>query len=776
MASRTQQQQYLAPLAGDDPDRSPAGRAWLGAVLIVAAALGLLYPLWTRHEIVYSKHSDIVAEHLSVKAVGRRAILDEGCFPLWNPSMNGGAPAFANPQSMYVFPFDLLYLVLPLDVATNLVILLNVVLAGLAMFLLSRRVFKRWAAALFCALAYMLSYRYLAMIHAGWLPKMSMYALTPLLFWACARLLERPNGPRAAVLAVVVALGLLQGDMQQFYYSGIGCLFYVLARLARVTPPLRVRTCLSLIAGGVLGVMLAAPALLPRLEFAALSTRTTADYRFFLTNPPTSSDLTTALDPDDHGGQRNEFWENNFYFGLWLLPLWAAAFLGNRRRTILLLAAAGVMIVLCFDTFLLRLLYDHLPGFALFRQSSRLLLLAQFVLVLVAGLGVDVLAARGGRDQRVVFLPAVLATLAIALIAAAKWDAGPPLAACVLLVAAGLPVAIPRSPRVVTVVAFCLLPVLDAAFRTRGLVTTAPLAEAFSAHAMHELLRRDTNPGRVLATSRTAIPYGMAGYFAIDLVNGYASLNLKHYVEYLAILQHGTRTAIPPYPVLWTDCGRVSKPELLRALDVRYIVGNWSYPFDRIGYQRSADYRQVPVFVFYEGMKRLPVKTWRLEDPLGPAYFAEHIEPVSSEDESLQALTASQSALTAYVMGLHSIRSDLDYAGGSPTLTRRGLNRYEYELDSRGTNFLILSQVWYPGWQATLNGREVELYRTNHALLGCFIPPGQHHLVLEMTSPPLRRGLVVAGLAAAALLVLLLADLRRRTPHTPILRPAATQR
>ena len=293
----------------------------MGALLIVVVALGLLHPLWTRREIVYSKHSDIVAEHLSVKAVGRRAILDEGHLPLWNPSMNSGAPALANPQSMYFFPFDLLYTALPLDLATNLVILLNVLLAGLSMYLLGRCLFQHWGAALFCALAYMLSYRYLAMIHAGWLPKMSMYALAPLLFWACVRLRERPNAPRTTVLAIVVALAFLQGDMQQLYYCGIACLIYVLARLPAVARDARVRVCLYHMIGGVVGVMLAAPILLPRMQFASLSTRTAEDYRFFLANPPTVSDLATSLNPKDHGGARDEFWENNFYFGFWLLPL-----------------------------------------------------------------------------------------------------------------------------------------------------------------------------------------------------------------------------------------------------------------------------------------------------------------------------------------------------------------------------------------------------------------------------------------------------------------------
>ncbi len=766
-----QQKQYPdAAEAEHEGMRWWAGRPVLAPLLIFLIALALLYPLWTRHEIVYSKHSDIVAEHLAIKAIGRRAILDEGHFPLWNPSMNAGAPAFANPQSMYLFPLDLLYLALPLDTATNLVILLNVVLAGLSMYLLGRQVFRGWGAALFCALAYMLSYRYLAMIHAGWLPKMSMYALTPLLFWCCARLLERPTARRIAVLAIVVALAFLQGDMQQLYYSGLGGLVYVLVRLPTVAPALRLRACLFLVIGGVLGVLLAAPALLPRLEFAGLSTRTVADYRFFLTNPPTCSDLSTLADPQDQGGERDEFWESNFYFGFWLLPLWAAAFLGNWRRSALLLFSGAVMVVLCFDTFLLRWLYQYLPGFALFRQSSRLLLLAQFVVLLVAGTGVDALAQEAAKGKRAVFLSVALVTLVIGLIAAARWHAGPALAICVVLAAGALSVAVRRSPRMITIGLLCLLPVADSIFRTRPLITTAPLAEAFPAHAVHDLLNRQTNQGRVLATGRTVIPYGMAGYFGIDLVNGYASLNLKHYVEYLAILQQGTRAAIPPYPVLWTDYSGVSKPEMLRALNVRYIAGNWSFPFERIGYEKVADYKQVPVFVFYEGIRKLPVKVWRLLSPLGPAYFADRVEPVADETRSLDAIATTTSVLMAHVLGLDRDVAELDCAGGTVEPTRRGLNEYEYALESRGNNFLILSQIWYPGWRATLDGQEVRLYRANHALIGCFVPPGAHRLALEMTSPPLRLGIALAGAALAVLIVIFVRTppfaLRRRG-HAP---------
>ena len=110
--------------------------------------------------------------------------------------------------------------------------------------------------------------------------------------------------------------------------------------------------------------------------------------------------------------------------------------------------------------------------------------------------------------------------------------------------------------------------------------------------------------------------------------------------------------------------------------------------------------------------------------PSRPRIFREGAYPVSNEAESLAAVAASTSVLDAHVFGWGGAgERPLDFKGGSAALTRRGENVYEYALESRGANFLILSQVWYPGWRATLDGSEIPLYRTNHALIGSSFRP-----------------------------------------------------
>jgi len=197
----------------------------------------------------------------------------------------------------------------------------------------------------------------------------------------------------------------------------------------------------------------------------------------------------------------------------------------------------------------------------------------------------------------------------------------------------------------------------------------------------------------------------------------------------------------------------LSRPDMLRALDVRYIAANAPQPLEPLGFAPAGMAQDVPVFDFYRGMSRAPVRLWKDTRPLGPAYFATLVAPVADEEASRTAVATARSVRDAYVLDLD--REPPAPAGGTARMTARGYGRYAYEVGSRGEGFLILSQVWYPGWRARLDGRELRLYRTNHALLGCFVPPGRHELSLEMTSPKLRLGLLLFVLGGAALAILI---------------------
>jgi hypothetical protein len=641
--------------------------------------------------------------------VERRAVSKEGRWPAWNPSANSGQPALGDPAAEYAAPIHWLDPFLPAGRAFDLAALFDLLLAGLAMYACARR----WTgppAAFFCGAVYMLGWRPLAMLDAGWVTPLETYALTPLLVLTLDRLLERPDARRTAVLGLTAGLALLQGFAQTLYFAAWGLAALLAWRLARAGGRRRVRVLLSVAGALALALLIAAPALLPRLQFVLLGTRGALDPGFLIGHAPRWTALRTLFAPFDAGGARPEYWENNLYFGLWLLPLWVVALARDRRRAALLLALVAAGVFLCFDTPVLRLLYRVLPGMTLFRRPSRILLPAQAAAVLLAGLGVEALT-RGARPARALAFAALLALPTLA----------------------------------------------DAGLRMLPRLTVHPASAFVPPPPFPELTVRAPASGRVAVIGRDAFSYGQAGAAGVDLVNAYSPMSLRAYGDYMDVLRMGRRRNGGALPASWTDLTTISRPDLLRALDAETLLSTRPLPLARAGWAPAGTRAGVPVFRFYQGVVPTTVYAWRDRRPLGPAFFARGIRPVADEAASLRALENGP-AWDPPVLGWDGAGgARLDFKGGTARMTERGTDRYAYAVDSRGTGFLVLSQVWYPGWRARLDGRPVRLYRADHALMGLVVPPGRHRLDLEMTSPAFRRGLALAalGLALAAGLALL---------------------
>ncbi len=91
------------------------------------------------------------------------------------------------------------------------------------------------------------------------------------------------------------------------------------------------------------------------------------------------------------------------------------------------------------------------------------------------------------------------------------------------------------------------------------------------------------------------------------------------------------------------------------------------------------------------------------------------------------------------------------------------IRRYEpnrVEVEVRGApGFLVLTDVWYPGWTATVDGKPVDIYRANHAFRAVAVPAGTHTVVFhfEPASYFLGRRISLVSLVAVAVLLLILA-------------------
>lgn len=88
-----------------------------------------------------------------------------------------------------------------------------------------------------------------------------------------------------------------------------------------------------------------------------------------------------------------------------------------------------------------------------------------------------------------------------------------------------------------------------------------------------------------------------------------------------------------------------------------------------------------------------------------------------------------------------------------------------------GNGLLVLADMWYPGWQAYVDGREQPIYRVYHVFRGVYVPAGTHKV--EFIYCPI--SVLVGGLISAVALVgiglfsVWAANLRERCKRRPFI-------
>jgi hypothetical protein len=142
------------------------------------------------------------------------------------------------------------------------------------------------------------------------------------------------------------------------------------------------------------------------------------------------------------------------------------------------------------------------------------------------------------------------------------------------------------------------------------------------------------------------------------------------------------------------------------------------------------------------------IKTGRLPD--GRAF-----------DPSRTALIAELSPLSNAATTTATITQLSDAA----TITRASDTSLDVRARSARDALLVVSDVYYPGWRARVDGREASIFQTDYALRGVFVPAGEHAVEFAYEPRSLRVGAVVSALAiiAIALVALWLARRERAT-------------
>jgi hypothetical protein len=237
-------------------------------------------------------------------------------------------------------------------------------------------------------------------------------------------------------------------------------------------------------------------------------------------------------------------------------------------------------------------------------------------------------------------------------------------------------------------------------------------------------------------------------------VQGYNAVHLKRYDEYLEALNSETQ----PYHRAFVLEGGLGSP-LLDLLNARYITVPADTGPDAPEGLREIK-REYPTV--YEGDA---VDVLENSDALPRAWIvhsARRMEPLIALDRlDSGAVDPRETALLEEEpppLG----RPD-DPSADEVQVTRYEPNRIELDASTGARGLLVLSEVYYPGWNAYVDGEKVEIRRADHLLRAIPVPAGEHTVELRYEPWTLRAGTALSLFTAAALVALVaLAVISRR--------------
>lgn len=652
----------------------------------------------------------------------------EGEFALWNPHIYAGYPQFADPQAATFYPVALIIAriagpnysmeTIGLDIG------LHFFLVGAFSFLFFRHLFKSNGAALLSALLFEFG-GYLTFYPPLQLSELEVVAWLPLSLLLVTLSLERRSWLLMALAGVTFGQVFLAGRPQSYLTIGLVTVSWlVYTAVQQKYTPTQIISRFTVLTTFALGI--AAAQWVPTLQLTRLSTRSDLIYEFVAEGGFPFNELTGFFVPQLLGTQ-------NLYMGILTLVLVGIAVAQRQGRfwqailLFCLVASVGDHLIL-FDSFYLieRLGF---PGYL--RNVERLAFGISFSLAILAGYGFLQLQTRHEGSFRTM-LKLALAIFGIVLILAWFWSftrlpsesLDPMLAVeamayvgTFLLVGLGVLWLLRDRPRLAAV-SLAALAILDVMSLNQGRFF---VEESFEpGNDIERVAATPAGPDtfyRVTFDQTTSQDYG--SLVGVDNVGGMPPLMLTDYERLRYLLDEYRRNIV---------------------LNVGMVVTTGEYTDPAFELVESRD-----AFNYY---RFVPFKS--------RAYLVERVVMVPDAETAATQLARPDFDYwnAALVEGEQAPVSAAPLvAEEAARVVGRSANTLLIEATAVQPRFLIVSDAFYPGWQASIDGESIKIWKSNVALRGVVVPAGTHHI--EMTFRPWNFSIGVGLSVGTAVVVLL---------------------
>ena len=155
----------------------------------------------------------------------------------------------------------------------------------------------------------------------------------------------------------------------------------------------------------------------------------------------------------------------------------------------------------------------------------------------------------------------------------------------------------------------------------------------------------------------------------------------------------------------------------------------------------------------------------------GDAWFIEKVKFVSSADEEMKALDnldTKNVAIISNATNNNEISNSKSYSKAyqkqnyvkdslsSIQLISYKPNHLKYVSNNNNEGLAVFSEMYYEnGWKATIDGKEIPIFRTNYVLRGLKVPAGKHTIEFKFEPQVVKTGSTIALISSIAMLLLI---------------------
>jgi hypothetical protein len=716
---------------------------------------------------------------------------EDGEISLWETHTYSGMPSVVI-LTMRYYPYYPLFLLLYSEALFKVYYIVHIFLAGLFMYAFMRNLKSDSFSSLIAAVVFMFGGSVISKLQ-GSLAHSATYALIPLSFLIVDYIVEKKRIVYSAILGVILFFQLSAGHAQFFLYSSTALAFYVLFNVLSSTRERKrsLEFTKYFVATVIVFTLLSSVVFLPQMEVSkklnrlSVGLESNAQYEYISSHSLPFIQLTNFIMPNLFGNElEGTYWgapnysELYIYSGIFPLILaWFALAFRRSKHTYFFLGLTIFALIFAFgkNTPLFYLFYRFIPGFGLFRAPSRMLMVCNFGIAVLAGFGAsfitDKISYRKLKQlKRITRWLIVMGVLSLVMVFVVYFGRN-------MIIAIGrsilnklyydvyanslfvqthsyesllAQVVLAYNSLLKSVISFSVILILCISLlllRIRRKIRMRPFRlllitlivvdlwfyglqfvyvkndqAVFDATEEILFLKKDLSHNRILSLDEKILPHYLSIRYGIERILGYGLSRISYYDEFLKYGLSITNDIQTKRNVvlLNIDPKLVEKDysaKLLGLLNVKYILSK-----EKLSNEDYIKVKDTGNAIVYENRKVLP-----------RAFIVRNAEILRDKSKIFSRLKEESFNPKEKIILEKSIKKKLTNPGKYKEvfISRQSPNEIIVKVDLENPGFLVLSEIYFPGWKAYDNGKEIEIYKTDYVLRSVYLEKGNHEVVFR---------------------------------------------